>query len=98
MTGDLGAFVRNVLYEGNKNDPTLPKAALEGLLRGDLAPWRGMPEVGPASNTATPRSAAFFIGNLPDPKATPRNKRVMLRFWVSEARLCNSILDGMRRL
>ncbi len=31
-------------------------------------------------------------------KATPRNKRVMLRFWVSEARLCNSILDGMRRL
>ena len=48
VTGDLGAFVRNVLYEGNKNDPTLPKAALEGLLRGDLAPWRGMPEVGPA--------------------------------------------------
>jgi len=33
-----------------------------------------------------------------DAKATPRNKRVMLRFWVSEARLCNSILDGMRRL
>ena len=31
-------------------------------------------------------------------KATPRNKRVTLRFWVSEARLCNSILDGMRRL
>jgi len=68
VTGDLGAFVRNVLYEGNKNDPTLPKAALEGLLRGDLTPWRGMPEVGPASNTATPRFAAFFIGNLPDPK------------------------------
>ena len=34
----------------------------------------------------------------PNTKATPRNKRVMLRFWVSEARLCNSILDGMRRL
>ena len=59
VTGDLGAFVRNVLYEGNKNDPSLPKAALEGLLRGDLTPWRGMPEAGPASNTATPRSALF---------------------------------------
>ena len=82
VTGDLGAFVRNVLYEGNKNDdPTLPKAALEGLLRGDLTPWRGMPEAGPASNTATPRSAAFFIGSLPDPKDATKSD---FGFWLSK--------------
>jgi FtsP/CotA-like multicopper oxidase with cupredoxin domain len=81
VTGDLGAFVRNVLYEGNKNDPTMPKAALEGLLRGDLTPWRGMPEAGPASNTATPRSAAFFIGNLPDPKDATKSD---FGFWLNK--------------
>ena len=81
VTGDLGAFVRNVLYEGNKNDPSLPKAALEGLLRGDLTPWRGMPEAGPASNTATPRSATFFIGNLPDPKDASKSD---FGFWLNK--------------
>jgi Multicopper oxidase len=81
VTGDLGAFVRNVLYEGNKNDPTLPKAALEGLPHGDLTPWRGMPEAGPASNTATPRSAAFFIGNLPDPKDATKSD---FGFWLNK--------------
>ena len=45
---------------------------------------------------AAPCKQGFLL--LAQTKATPRNKRVMLRFWVSEARLCNSILDGMRRL
>jgi FtsP/CotA-like multicopper oxidase with cupredoxin domain len=70
VAGDLETFVRQTIYDGNKNDPKLPKAALDGLLRGDLSPWRGMPEEGPASNSGNPRTAKFFIGQLDpnDPK------------------------------
>lgn len=64
VTGDLGAFIRQALYDGNRNDRDLPKAALDGLLRDDLSPWRGMPEEGPASNSSNPRTADFFIGDL----------------------------------
>ncbi len=64
VAGDLNAFIRQSLYDGNRNDRDLPKAALDGLLRGDLSSWRGMPEEGPASNAANPRKANFFIGNL----------------------------------
>jgi FtsP/CotA-like multicopper oxidase with cupredoxin domain len=83
VSGDLGAFVRQALYDGNKNDPRLPKPALEGLLRGDLSPWRGMPEEGPASNTANPRTASFYIGNLPDP-AHPNEPKGPFGFWLNE--------------
>ena len=62
VSGDPGAFVRQALYDGNANDKTLPKAALDGLLTGDLSPWRGMPEEGAASNSDNPRIASFFIG------------------------------------
>jgi FtsP/CotA-like multicopper oxidase with cupredoxin domain len=70
VAGDLGAFIRQSLYDGNRNDRDLPKPALDGLLRGDLSPWRGMPEEGPASNSSNPRKASFFIGDLVphDPK------------------------------
>jgi FtsP/CotA-like multicopper oxidase with cupredoxin domain len=70
VPGDLGAFIRQSLYDGNSADKTLPKAALDGLLRGDLSPWQGVPEEGPASNTSNPRKASFFIGSLTpgDPK------------------------------
>ena len=64
VAGDLSAFIRQSLYDGNRNDQDLPKAALDGLLRGDLSPWRGMSEEGPASNSANPRTAHFFIGDL----------------------------------
>jgi FtsP/CotA-like multicopper oxidase with cupredoxin domain len=36
VPGDLGAFIRQSLYDRNSTDKTLPKAALDGLLRGDL--------------------------------------------------------------
>jgi FtsP/CotA-like multicopper oxidase with cupredoxin domain len=84
VTGDLGEFVRNTLYEGNKGDNSLPKAALDGLLRGDLTPWRGMPEIGPASNSANPRSVAFYIGPLPDPAHPPLNPNGRFGFWLNQ--------------
>jgi FtsP/CotA-like multicopper oxidase with cupredoxin domain len=81
--GDLGTYVRQTLYDGNRNDPDLPKAALDGLLRGDLRPWRGMPEEGPASNPANPRMASFYIGNLPDP-GHPNQPKGPFGFWLNE--------------
>src|ERR1700744_4693356 len=83
VTGDIGAFIRNALYEGNKGDKTLPKAALDGLQRGDLTPGRGMPEEGPASNTANPRTVSFYIGNLPDP-AHPNDPKGAFGFWINQ--------------
>ncbi len=71
VASDLGAFIRQSLHDGNRNDRDLPKPALDGLLRGDLSPWRGMPEEGAASNSSNPRKASFFIGELVphDPKS-----------------------------
>jgi FtsP/CotA-like multicopper oxidase with cupredoxin domain len=83
VSGDLGTYVRQTLYDGNRNDPDLPKAALDGLLRGDLRPWRGMPEEGPASNPANPRMASFYIGNLPDP-GHPNQPKGPFGFWLNE--------------
>lgn len=62
VSGDLSDYIDQTLYDGNKGNPALPRAALEGLLRGDLTPWRGMPEEGPSSNAGSPRKVAFFIG------------------------------------
>jgi FtsP/CotA-like multicopper oxidase with cupredoxin domain len=83
VTGDLGEFIRTTLYDGNKSDRTLPKAALDGLRRGDLSPWRGMPEEGPASNSSNPRTATFYIGKLPDP-AHPHDPPGPFGFWLNQ--------------
>jgi FtsP/CotA-like multicopper oxidase with cupredoxin domain len=83
VTGDLGQLIRTTLYDGNKSDRTLPKAALDGLLRGDLTPWRGMPEEGPASNSSNPRTATFYIGKLPDP-AHPHDPPGPFGFWLNQ--------------
>ena len=65
VTGDLGEYINRKLYDGNKDDHALPPAALQGLLHGDLTPWRGMPEEGAASNAGSPREVSFDIGNRP---------------------------------
>lgn len=83
VTGDMGEFIRTTLYDGNKSDRTLPKAALDGLRRGDLSPWRGMPEEGPASNSSNPRTATFYIGKLPDP-AHPHDPPGRFGFWLNQ--------------
>ncbi len=83
VIGDLGKYIEHTLYDGNKNDKTLPKAALDGLLRGDLTPWRGMPEEGSASNSAHPRPVGFYIGNLPSP-GHPKQPAGPFGFWINE--------------
>jgi FtsP/CotA-like multicopper oxidase with cupredoxin domain len=83
VAGDFGAFIRQALYEGNRDELDLPKAALDGLLRGDLSPWRGMPEEGPASNSSNPRTASFYIGPLPDP-GHPNDPNGPFGFWINE--------------
>lgn len=56
--------IRRALYEGNKADKTLPVPALNGLLAGDLPPWRRMSDLpGTAVNKNT-QKAEFFIGNI----------------------------------
>lgn len=76
VKGDLGEYVNQSLYKGNKANASLPHAALEGLLHGDLTPWRGMPEEGAASNSANPRQVAFFIGKRPQDN--------QFGFWVND--------------
>jgi FtsP/CotA-like multicopper oxidase with cupredoxin domain len=91
VAGDLETFIRQSLYDGNRDDPDLPKPALEGLLRGDLSPWRGMPEEGPASNAANPRTASFYIGSLPDP-GHPNDPKGPFGFWLSQVSLSSTMI------
>ena len=64
MQGKPGDFILASLKTGNAhNTPPLPQDALDKLGKGDLTPWRGMPEIGPVSKSGTLRKAAFFIGN-----------------------------------
>jgi len=83
VTGDLGEHVRRTLYDNNKTDGALPKGALDGLLRGDLTPWRGMPEEGKPSNPGNARSVTFYIGKLPDP-AHPHDPPGPFGFWLNQ--------------
>jgi FtsP/CotA-like multicopper oxidase with cupredoxin domain len=73
ITVDPEKYVRQELYDGNKNDKALPAAALAGLLKSDLTPWRGMNDL--KGETANPdvQHADFFIGSLPFPTAFPPN-------------------------
>jgi len=86
VAGDLGDYVDRALYDGNQNDnPALPKSALQGLLRGDLTPWRGMPEEGPAVNAGKPRQVSFFIGT------SPKTKK--FGFWLNDAQYDPNTID-----
>jgi FtsP/CotA-like multicopper oxidase with cupredoxin domain len=66
-----------------KNNPNLPQNARNGLAHGDLTPWRGMPEEGPASNTADPNKVSFYIGNLPEPPAKQTKPTGPFGFWLN---------------
>lgn len=65
VTIDAGTYIQQSLYAGNKADKTLPAAALQGLLRGDLSPWRGMPDLTDVVVKSEQQKVDFFIGNLP---------------------------------
>lgn len=71
----LRAYVLNALQTSNqKDEPPLPADTLKALGQGDLTPWRGMPEEGPAINSAHPRQVNFYLGN--DPKNN-------FGFWIN---------------
>lgn len=78
--GALGRYVNSTLV---KNNPNLPQNARNGLAQGDLTPWRGMPEEGPASNSANPNKVAFYIGNLPEPPTKQTNPKGPFGFWIN---------------
>jgi FtsP/CotA-like multicopper oxidase with cupredoxin domain len=71
------------LYDGNKGDKGLPNAALKGLLKGDLTPWRGMPDLKDEPVTSQLQKVNFVIGNssnVPECTNIPANTTV---FYVN---------------
>ena len=73
MTVDPETYVLQALYDGNKNDKSLPAAALAGLQKGDLTPWRGMIDLKDEIVNPDIQHADFYIGSLPFPSAFPPN-------------------------
>lgn len=80
--GALGRYVNSTLV---RNNPNLLQNTRRGLAQGDLTPWRGMPEEGPASNSTNPNKIAFYIGNLPEPP-TKQTNPIRSRSWTSPTR------------
>src|SRR6185437_2979727 len=78
--GALGRYINSTLV---KNNPNLPQNARNDLAQGDLTPWRGMPEEGPASNSANPNKTAFYIGNLPEPPEKQTKPKGPFGFWIN---------------
>lgn len=70
---DPETYVFEALHDGNKSDKTLPAAALAGLKKGDLSPWRAMMDLKDAIVNPDVQHADFFIGPLPFPTAFPPN-------------------------
>ncbi|KFG98460.1 multicopper oxidase [Burkholderia paludis] len=68
-TGDLKTYVQQALYDGNKADKSLPPAALNGLLAGDLTPWRAMDDLKNVAVNSAMQKVDFFIGYPPSPPA-----------------------------
>jgi FtsP/CotA-like multicopper oxidase with cupredoxin domain len=73
ITVDPETYILQALYDGNKNDKSLPAAALAGLQKGDLTPWRGMMDLKGEVVKSEVQKVDFFIGNLPFPTAFPPN-------------------------
>jgi FtsP/CotA-like multicopper oxidase with cupredoxin domain len=73
ITIDPESYVKQALYDGNKNDKSLPAAALAGLKTGDLTPWRGMMDLKDEVVQPDVQKVDFYIGNLPFPTDFPPN-------------------------
>jgi len=77
VTDDPQRYIQQALYDGNKSDSSLPAEALQGLLVGNLKPWRGMDDLKDAVVNDDIQKVDFFIGNPPfppSPPATPPSK------------------------
>ena len=90
----LTQYVEETLAKNNKN---LPQNALTGLASGDLTPWRGMPEEGPASNAANPNKLNFYIGALPGP-ADPNGPKGPFGFYLNEKNYDPNRVDFTRQV
>ena len=78
VTGDPETYIRNAIYDGNKNDGLPPEAlSALGSLRdsGDLTAWRGMPDeldvLSPREINKDVQRVEFNIGNSPFPVNGP---------------------------
>ncbi|HEV2645888.1 MAG TPA: multicopper oxidase domain-containing protein [Acidobacteriaceae bacterium] len=67
-TVDPETYVKHALYDAN---PQLPAAARDGLLKGNLEPWRGMPDLTREMVTSDLQKVDFFIGTPPSPPTPP---------------------------
>ncbi|MBB5062213.1 multicopper oxidase family protein [Granulicella mallensis] len=94
-TDQLTKYVEQTLVKNNKN---LPANALKGLANGDLTPWRGMPESGPASNSSDPLEVAFYIGNLPSPPAKPTDPPGKFGFYINSKEYSPHRIDFTRQV
>lgn len=92
---ELTQYVEQTLAKNNKQ---LPPEAQKGLLTGDLTPWRGMPEEGPASNSADPLQVSFYIGNLPSPPAPPTNPPGAFGFYLNQKEYNPNRIDFTRQV
>ena len=67
-TVDPETYVKRVLYDNNQQ---LPAAARDGLLQGNLEPWRGMSDLAAETVTSDLQKVNFFIGTPPSPPTPP---------------------------
>ena len=95
ITTDPQSYIQQALYEGNRGDQTLPAAALNGLLKGDLSPWRGMSDLPDTGINKDKQSAAFFIGTPSASKAGPAPK---FGFYINEKSYDPDRIDFTRQV
>ena len=95
VSSDPQTYIQRALYEGNKDDKTLPAAALNGLLAGDLSPWRAMSDLpGTTVNKGT-QKADFFIGI---PPAGPTNPKPKFGFYINDKSYDPDRIDFTRQV
>ncbi len=90
----LTSYVERTLARNNKN---LPPSAQADLAKGDLTPWRGMPEEGPASNANDPNKVDFWIGTLPSP-AHPKDPKGPFGFYLNQKEYNPDRVDFTRQV
>ena len=91
----LMKYVEETLVKNNSN---LPQDALKDLANGDLTPWRGMPESGPASNATDPLKVSFYIGNLPSPPTPPTKPPGAFGFYINSKEYDPDRIDFTRQV
>lgn len=95
VTTDPQTYIQQMLFEANKADKTLPAAALNGLLVGDLSPWHAMNDLTHATVNADNQKVEFFIGT-PPPSAT--KPKPQFGFYINEESYKPDYVNFTRRV